>query len=173
MPAWSAALWSRSSTRPVSSPSPGASPQSGVEILSTGNTQRALGEAGVPVIGVGDYTGAPEILGGRVKTLHPRVHGGILYRRGLASDEADVKARDIPPIDLVVVNLYPFRQAVAAGKAFEDCVEKIDIGGPTMVRARRQERRARRRGGRPGRLRAGGGRDRRVGRPVARPPAST
>ena len=70
-----------------------------------------------------------------MKTLHPRVHGGILYRRGLASDEADVKARDIPPIDLVVVNLYPFREAVAAGKPFAECVEEIDIGGPTMVRS--------------------------------------
>jgi phosphoribosylaminoimidazolecarboxamide formyltransferase/IMP cyclohydrolase len=70
-----------------------------------------------------------------VKTLHPRVHGGILFRRGLASDEADVKARDIPPIDLVVVNLYPFRDAVAAGKPFAECVEEIDIGGPTMVRS--------------------------------------
>ncbi len=107
----------------------------GVELLSTGGTQRALAEAGIPVIGVGDYTAAPEILGGRVKTLHPRVHGGILYRRGLAGDEADVEARDIPPIDLVVVNLYPFRQAVAAGKSFEECVEEIDIGGPTMVRS--------------------------------------
>lgn len=107
----------------------------GVELLSTGGTQKALAEAGVPVTGVGDFTQAPEILGGRVKTLHPRVHGGILYRRGLASDEADVKARDIPPIDLVVVNLYPFREAVAAGKAFWDCVEEIDIGGPTMVRS--------------------------------------
>ncbi|ABS25606.1 bifunctional phosphoribosylaminoimidazolecarboxamide formyltransferase/IMP cyclohydrolase [Anaeromyxobacter sp. Fw109-5] len=107
----------------------------GVEILSTGGTQRALADAGVPVVSVGDYTQAPEILAGRVKTLHPRVHGGILYRRGLASDEADVKARDIPPIDLVVVNLYPFREAVAAGKPFWDCVEEIDIGGPTMVRS--------------------------------------
>src|SRR5512138_3045517 len=107
----------------------------GVELLSTGGTQRALAEAGIPVVSVGDYTQAPEILGGRVKTLHPRVHGGILYRRGLASDEADVKARDIPPIDLVVVNLYPFRQAVAAGKPFAECVEEIDIGGPTMVRS--------------------------------------
>src|SRR5512136_3066256 len=107
----------------------------GVELLSTGGTHKALSEAGIPVIQVGDYTKAPEILGGRVKTLHPRVHGGILYRRGLAGDEADVKARDIPPIDLVVVNLYPFRQAVAAGKGFADCVEEIDIGGPTMVRA--------------------------------------
>src|SRR5512146_2070793 len=107
----------------------------GVELLSTGGTQKALADAGVPVISVGDFTQAPEILGGRVKTLHPRVHGGILYRRGLASDEADVKARDIPPIDLVVVNLYPFRQAVAAGKPFAECVEEIDIGGPTMVRS--------------------------------------
>ena len=107
----------------------------GVEILSTGGTQKALADAGVPVTSVGEFTQAPEILGGRVKTLHPRVHGGILFRRGLASDEADVKARDIPPIDLVVVNLYPFRQAVAAGKPFEECVEEIDIGGPTMVRS--------------------------------------
>jgi len=107
----------------------------GVEILSTGGTQRALADAGVPVVGVGDHTKAPEILGGRVKTLHPRVHGGILYRRGLPSDEADVKARDIPPIDLVVVNLYPFREAVAAGKGFDECVEEIDIGGPAMVRS--------------------------------------
>jgi phosphoribosylaminoimidazolecarboxamide formyltransferase/IMP cyclohydrolase len=107
----------------------------GVELLSTGGTQRALSDAGLRVTAVGDFTGAPEILGGRVKTLHPRVHGGILYRRGLASDEADVKARDILPIDVVVVNLYPFREAVAAGRAFDECVEEIDIGGPTMVRA--------------------------------------
>ena len=107
----------------------------GVELLSTGGTQRALTDAGLRPVAVGDYTQAPEILGGRVKTLHPRVHGGILYRRGLASDESDVKARDIPPSDLVVVNLYPFREAVAAGKPFAECVEEIDIGGPTMVRS--------------------------------------
>ncbi len=107
----------------------------GVEMLSTGGTQKALVEAGLQVTAVGEYTKAPEILAGRVKTLHPRVHGGILYRRGLPADEADVKAREIPPIDLVVVNLYPFREAVAAGKKFEECVEEIDIGGPAMVRA--------------------------------------
>ncbi|HET8724898.1 MAG TPA: bifunctional phosphoribosylaminoimidazolecarboxamide formyltransferase/IMP cyclohydrolase [Anaeromyxobacteraceae bacterium] len=107
----------------------------GVELLSTGGTQKALAEAGLRVVPVGEYTAAPEILGGRVKTLHPRVHGGILYRRGLASDEADVTARDIPPIDLVVVNLYPFREAVAAGKPFAEVVEEIDIGGPAMVRS--------------------------------------
>ncbi|MFL5303227.1 MAG: bifunctional phosphoribosylaminoimidazolecarboxamide formyltransferase/IMP cyclohydrolase, partial [Anaeromyxobacteraceae bacterium] len=107
----------------------------GVELLSTGGTQRALADAGLTVVPVGEFTGAPEILGGRVKTLHPRVHGGILYRRGLAQDEADVAARDLPPIDVVVVNLYPFREAVAAGRRFEECVEEIDIGGPTMVRA--------------------------------------
>jgi phosphoribosylaminoimidazolecarboxamide formyltransferase/IMP cyclohydrolase len=107
----------------------------GVELLSTGGTQKALADAGVKVVPVGEYTQAPEILGGRVKTLHPRVHGGILYRRGLASDESDVKARDIPPIDLVVVNLYPFRDAVTGGKPFAECVEEIDIGGPAMVRS--------------------------------------
>lgn len=107
----------------------------GIELLSTGGTQRALAEAGLKVTPVGEYTQAPEILGGRVKTLHPRIHGGILFRRGLAADEADVQARDIPPIDLVVVNLYPFSDAVAAEKSFAECVEEIDIGGPSMVRA--------------------------------------
>jgi phosphoribosylaminoimidazolecarboxamide formyltransferase/IMP cyclohydrolase len=107
----------------------------GVELLSTGGTQRALAEAGLRVVPVAEYTGAPEILEGRVKTLHPRIHGGILYRRGLERDEADVRERDIPPIDLVVVNLYPFREAVAAGKSFAECVEEIDVGGPSMVRA--------------------------------------
>jgi len=107
----------------------------GVELLSTGGTERALSQAGLRVTPVGEYTQAPEILGGRVKTLHPRVHGGILFRRALPADEADVAARDIPPIDLVVVNLYPFREAVAAGKPFEEVVEEIDIGGPAMVRS--------------------------------------
>src|ERR671935_1643012 len=101
----------------------------GVELLSTGGTQRALADAGLRVVPVGEFTQAPEILGGRVKTLHPRVHGGILYPPGLAADEADVKARDIPPIDLVVVNLYPFREAVAAGKGVDAGVEEIRNGG--------------------------------------------
>src|SRR5512142_1743151 len=107
----------------------------GIELLSTGGTQRALADAGLRVIPVGDFTGAAEVFGGRVKTLHPRIHGGILYRRGLAADEEDARGRDILPIDLVVVNLYPFREAVAAGKPFEACVEEIDIGGPAMVRS--------------------------------------
>lgn len=107
----------------------------GFELISTGGTARALEEAGLPVQAVADVTGAPEILGGRVKSLHPKIHGGILARRDLASDVADLAAQGITPIDLVVVNLYPFREAVASGASFEKCVEEIDIGGPAMVRA--------------------------------------
>ena len=91
----------------------------GVEILSTGGSAAALREAGVPVTEVGDYTGFPEMLDGRVKTLHPRIHGGILARRDLASHRAAMKTHDIPPIDLVVVNLYPFEATVARGAPFE------------------------------------------------------
>ena len=136
-------------------------------------TQKALAEAGLRVIPVGEYTAAPEILGGRVKTLHPRVHGGILYRRGLPSDEADVAARDIPPIDLVVVNLYPFREAVAAGKPFDD-VRRGDRHrwsghGPQL----RQELGPRGRGGRPGRLRARRRARSRPRAPSPTPPASS
>ena len=106
----------------------------GVEILSTGGTAKLLAEAGIPVIEVSDFTGFPEMMDGRVKTLHPKIHGGILARRGI--DEAVMAANDIPPIDLVVVNLYPFEQTVARA----DCdlpmaIENIDIGGPTMLRA--------------------------------------
>jgi len=106
----------------------------GVEILSTGGTARLLAESGVPVVEVSDYTGFPEMMDGRVKTLHPRIHGGLLGRRGI--DDAVMGQHDIPPIDLVAVNLYPFEQTVAR----PDCdlataIENIDIGGPTMLRA--------------------------------------
>ena len=105
----------------------------GVQILSTGGSAQRLAEAGVPVTEVSDHTGFPEIMDGRVKTLHPRVHGGILARRDIHA--AAMAEHDIPPIDLVVVNLYPFEQTVAKGGSFEDCVENIDIGGPAMIRA--------------------------------------
>ena len=106
-----------------------------VEVLSTGGTARALSELGVAVVQVAEYTGSPEILGGRVKTLHPKVHGGILALP-TAAHEAECRQHDIPPIDLVVVNLYPFREVTArADCTFEDAVENIDIGGPTMVRS--------------------------------------
>ncbi|MBF2755599.1 MAG: bifunctional phosphoribosylaminoimidazolecarboxamide formyltransferase/IMP cyclohydrolase [Gammaproteobacteria bacterium AqS3] len=104
----------------------------GVEILSTGGTARALAEAGVPVRPVSDYTGFPEIMDGRVKTLHPRVHGGILSRRG--SDAGVMREHGIEAIDLVAVNLYPFRSASASGD-FDHAIENIDIGGPTLIRA--------------------------------------
>lgn len=107
----------------------------GVEILSTGGSAKKLAEAGIKVIEVGDYTGFPEMMDGRVKTLHPKIHGGLLQRRDLKDHQAAAKAHNIPPIDLVVVNLYPFRQTVAKGADFETCVENIDIGGPAMIRA--------------------------------------
>ncbi len=106
-----------------------------VEILSTGGTAAALREADIPVIEVSDHTGVPEILGGRVKTLHPRIHGGILARRDHAGDEKEMARENIAPIDLVVVNLYAFEDTVAAGASFEDCIESIDIGGPALIRA--------------------------------------
>jgi phosphoribosylaminoimidazolecarboxamide formyltransferase/IMP cyclohydrolase len=106
----------------------------GVEIISTGGTARLLTEQGVPVVEVSDYTGFPEMMAGRVKTLHPRIHGGILGRRGV--DDRVMRENEIKPIDLVVVNLYPFEETVAA----PDCdlataIENIDIGGPTLLRA--------------------------------------
>jgi phosphoribosylaminoimidazolecarboxamide formyltransferase/IMP cyclohydrolase len=110
--------------------------QLGVEILSTGGTAKLLGQAGVPVTEVGDYTGFPEMLDGRVKTLHPKIHGGILYRRDLPEHVAAAEKAGISPIDLVVVNLYPFRETVAKpGCSLEEAIENIDIGGPTMIRA--------------------------------------
>lgn len=106
------------------------------EIVSSGGTARTLAEAGIPVTKVSDYTGSPEILGGRVKTLHPRIHGGILARPDMAQDEADLTANNIRPFDLVVVNLYPFEQTIAKeGVTLPEAIEQIDIGGPTMVRA--------------------------------------
>jgi len=108
----------------------------GVRLLSTGGTARAIADAGLPVTDVGAYTGFPEMLDGRVKTLHPKVHGGILARRDLASHVEAIAAHGIPTIDLVVVNLYPFRETVAKpGCTLDDAIENIDIGGPAMVRA--------------------------------------
>jgi len=107
----------------------------GVEILSTGGTAKALRDAGVPVKDVSDHTGFPEILDGRVKTLVPQVHGGILGRRDLAEHLAQMEAHGIAPIDLVAVNLYPFEATVAKGAAFDHCIENIDIGGPAMIRS--------------------------------------
>jgi phosphoribosylaminoimidazolecarboxamide formyltransferase/IMP cyclohydrolase len=106
----------------------------GIELLSTGGTAKLLSEAGIPVVEVSDYTGFPEMMAGRVKTLHPKIHGGILARRG--TDEAVMAANNIAPIDMVVVNLYPFEQTIAR----DDCdlpmaIENIDIGGPTLLRA--------------------------------------
>ncbi len=106
-----------------------------VEVLSTGGTFRALTELGVAAVKVSEYTGSPEVLGGRVKTLHPRIHGGIL---ALPTPEhvAEAEQHDIPPIDLVVVNLYPFTKVIARDDCtFEEAIENIDIGGPTMVRS--------------------------------------
>jgi phosphoribosylaminoimidazolecarboxamide formyltransferase/IMP cyclohydrolase len=108
----------------------------GYRLISSGGTASALAAAGLPVTRVAEHTGAPEILGGRVKTLHPRIHGGILARRDDASHQADLSAQAIDPIDVVVVNLYPFRQVVAdPAVSWEKAIETIDIGGPAMVRA--------------------------------------
>ena len=106
-----------------------------VEILSTGGSARALRESGVPVVEVGDYTGFPEIMDGRVKTLHPKVHGGILALRDAAEHRAAMAAHGISPIDLVVVNLYPFEATVEGGADVAECIENIDIGGPAMMRS--------------------------------------
>jgi phosphoribosylaminoimidazolecarboxamide formyltransferase/IMP cyclohydrolase len=106
-----------------------------IEILSTGGSARALREVGVPVTEVSAHTGFPEIMDGRVKTLHPKIHGGILARRDSDTHRKAMAEQSIQPIDLVVVNLYPFRETVAAGASREDCIEKIDIGGPALIRA--------------------------------------
>ncbi|MFT8440246.1 bifunctional phosphoribosylaminoimidazolecarboxamide formyltransferase/IMP cyclohydrolase [Acetobacter fabarum] len=107
----------------------------GAEILSTGGSAKALRDAGVPVTEVSDYTGFPEILDGRVKTLVPKIHGGILGRRDLPTHVEQMKEHGIGPIDLVAVNLYPFEKTVASGADAETCIENIDIGGPALIRA--------------------------------------
>jgi phosphoribosylaminoimidazolecarboxamide formyltransferase/IMP cyclohydrolase len=107
----------------------------GIELISTGGTSRALAQAGLAVRDVADLTGFPEMMDGRVKTLHPKVHGGLLAVRSDAAHQAAMAAHGIAPIDLLVVNLYPFEATVAKGAAYDDCVENIDIGGPAMIRA--------------------------------------
>src|SRR5206468_772125 len=108
----------------------------GWEIVSTGGTAEALRKAGIPVIPIEQVTGFPEMMDGRVKTLHPKVHGGLLARRAHPGDRAALAEHAITPIDLVVVNLYPFRETVAKpGVAFEQAIEQIDIGGPSMLRS--------------------------------------
>jgi phosphoribosylaminoimidazolecarboxamide formyltransferase/IMP cyclohydrolase len=106
----------------------------GVEILSTGSTAKTLSDAGISVTEVSSYTGFPEIMGGRVKTLHPRVHSGILADQNNPDHLAAIKELDIEPFDLVVINLYPFLKTIISGAKFEDCIEQIDIGGPSMLR---------------------------------------
>jgi phosphoribosylaminoimidazolecarboxamide formyltransferase/IMP cyclohydrolase len=108
----------------------------GVQILSTGGTAKLLADAGIPVVQVSDYTGFPEMMDGRVKTLHPKIHGGLLGRRDRPEHMAAMRTHGIEPIDLVVVNLYPFRETVAKlGVTFEEAIENIDIGGPSMLRS--------------------------------------
>src|SRR5437899_4211006 len=108
----------------------------GIELISTGGTAKALREAGLTVTDLSSYTGFPEMLDGRVKTLHPKVHGGLLYIRGNESHEEAARAQGIQPIDLVVVNLYPFEQTVAKPNVeLHDAIENIDIGGPSMLRS--------------------------------------
>ena len=109
--------------------------EEGVELLSTGGTQAFIEGLGIPCRKVEDVTGYPSILGGRVKTLHPRVFGGILGRRALAGDQAEMQQYEIPEIDLVIVDLYPFEDTVRSGAGEADIIEKIDIGGISLIRA--------------------------------------
>ena len=106
----------------------------GIEILSTGSTAKTLQAAGIAVTEVSAYTGFPEIMGGRVKTLHPRVHSGILADQNNPEHLAAIKDLDIEPFDLVIINLYPFAATIASGADFAECIEQIDIGGPSMLR---------------------------------------
>jgi phosphoribosylaminoimidazolecarboxamide formyltransferase / IMP cyclohydrolase len=107
----------------------------GIEILSTGGTAKALKDAGLAVTDVAEHTGFPEMMDGRLKTLHPKVHGGLLAIRGNAEHTAAAQAHGVPPIDLLVVNLYPFEATAAQGAPYAECIENIDIGGPAMIRA--------------------------------------
>ena len=107
----------------------------GIEILSTGGTARALQDAGIAVRDVAEHTGFPEMMDGRLKTLHPKVHGGLLAIRGNPEHARAAQVHAIPPIDLVVVNLYPFEATAAKDAPFAECIENIDIGGPAMIRA--------------------------------------
>src|SRR5437764_12948548 len=108
----------------------------GVELISTGGTAKVLRDCGLKVTDLSSYTGFPELLDGRVKTLHPKVHGGLLFIRGNSQHESAVREHEIQPIDLVVVNLYPFEQTVACpGAGLAEAIENIDIGGPSMLRS--------------------------------------
>src|SRR5499425_1275081 len=107
----------------------------GVELISTGGTHKTLADAGLPVLDVSELTGFPEMMDGRVKTLHPKIHGGLLAIRDNKDHAAAMRSHGIRPIDLLVVNLYPFEATVASGADYETCVENIDIGGPAMIRA--------------------------------------
>ncbi len=108
----------------------------GIEILSTGGTAKTLREAGISVKDVSEHTGSPEMLDGRVKTLHPKVHGGLLSRRNNPKDMEEIRKYGIEMIDMVVVNLYPFEETIAKpGVSFEEAIENIDIGGPAMLRS--------------------------------------
>ncbi|MFZ4682379.1 MAG: bifunctional phosphoribosylaminoimidazolecarboxamide formyltransferase/IMP cyclohydrolase, partial [Terrimicrobiaceae bacterium] len=110
--------------------------QRGVEILSTGGTARSLQAENIPTVEVSQFTGSPEIMDGRVKTLHPKIHGGLLYLRGNDEHEKQAKTHGIRPIDLVVVNLYPFEATIAKeGVTLPEAIEQIDIGGPSMIRS--------------------------------------
>ncbi len=108
----------------------------GYTLISSGGTHKVISESNIPVMKVSEYTGSPEILGGRVKTLHPKIHGGILARRGDPNHNIDREANGIGLIDVVAVNLYPFKETIAKPDVtWEDAIENIDIGGPTMVRS--------------------------------------
>ena len=110
--------------------------RAGYQIISSGGTHAALKVEGIPAMKVSEYTGSPEILNGRVKTLHPKIHGGILAQRGNPSHDLDRKANDIGLIDIVAVNLYPFKETVAKSDVtLAEAIENIDIGGPSMVRS--------------------------------------